>query len=65
MEKSLEVRIQHFAETMTNRIQELESKLLVGQCQQEERKCMILSECCAELLEKFEYIFEDILYTEN
>jgi hypothetical protein len=50
---------------MTNRIQELESKLLVGQCQQEERKCMILSECHAEMLEKFEYIFEDILYTEN
>ena len=65
MEKSLEVRIQHFAEMMAQQVQELESNLLVGQSAAEERKSMILSEGYSELLEKFEYIFNDVLYTDN
>ena len=65
MEKSLEVRIQHFAESMASQIQEIESNLLIGQSVEIEKKSMILSEAYTEILEKFEYIFEDVLYTEN
>lgn len=65
MEKSIEVRLQHFAEMITQEIQHKESQLLIGLSASEEKRCMILSEGYQEILEKFEKLFEDVLYTDN
>lgn len=65
MEKSIEVRLQHFAEHLGREIHDLESNLLAGQSAAEEKRDMIMSEAYQEILDEFESIFSDILYTKS
>lgn len=64
MAKPLDLRIQFFADQITQKIQHLESELLNGYTHEEEKKRMAQSEVLEELLEKFESVFGDILYSD-
>jgi hypothetical protein len=64
MEKSLSVRIQYFADLLNSKIMEVELGLLTGKSYEVEAQIMQKSEIYQEMMEKFEELFEDILYTE-
>jgi predicted AlkP superfamily phosphohydrolase/phosphomutase len=66
MEKSLDVRIQYFAGLLSGKITELEGTLLSGLATPgEEKRSMIASEIYEDLLDQFEGVFSDVLYSDD
>lgn len=66
MEQSLHVKIQYFADLLAGQIVEMESGLMLADNDRdEEKKIMIRSQCYQEILERFENLFQEIVYKEK
>lgn len=62
MEKFLDVKIQFFADYLTLKSQEIESNIMIGLSPSVEKSLMAQSEILEEVTEKFDEIFNEILY---
>lgn len=66
MEKSLQVKIQYFADLLNAQIVEIESALVsLDMSNKKEEEAMIKSMVYQEILARYEDLFEDILFMED